>query len=405
MYSVSPVLSAPSVVPLSTINHTDALALAIPTMSNMSNNNAVRAITSTAPMHGAHPSGNSSHPSMVPQPAHPNSHMHMTNPSGSGNRSLISSQSHGPGALSQSQPPPAHPQHSQSSQSGGTSSSARSTGNHRNQVQQLSVPCQTPYMCGVCNQGFRKPGGLKKHMRVHLNVLNSNNQRAQPHASDSSETPNPYKCNVCKIEYSNLMSFEQHIQLEHVQPQALKCTQCGCFRPITLTAIKPFRCESCTDPSCGSFESVGTLRYQITKSTSAPISAQQIHIAPSQASSLKNSIKIEMAALLQHGTFSEFFKKPNKPHKCSECNKSYKHQSTLAMHKKTHSGEYKYRCEYCDKEFYLTEYYNRHMRVHTRERPYTCDVCDKSFSQSNTLTQHKRIHTGITCFMTIIQLV
>lgn len=372
MYSVAPVLSAPGVVPLSTINHSDAMTLAIPNVSG--NNNAVRTIctTSTAPM-PPHPGPNSG---MVPHPqtSHLNSHKSMSNYASPSSRPPPSQP-----------PPPAHPQPAQSHKA-----SASSANQHHNDS------CDTPFVCGICNQGFRKPAGLKKHMKVHSNTTGGQlavaNNRT-PYSHDDNSTPSPYKCNVCKIVYPNAMSFEHHINTEHSQPQALKCTQCGCFRPITLTALKPFRCESCSDGACGSLERTGMLRYQITKSTTAPIAAQQIHVSPG-STTLKGNIKLEVAALLQQGTFSEFWKKPHKPHKCPDCEKSYKHGSTLAMHKKTHTGECKYRCEYCNKGFFLTEYYNRHMRVHTKEKPYRCDVCDKSFSQSNTLTQHKRIHTG-----------
>lgn len=240
------------------------------------------------------------------------------------------------------------------------------------------------HACGVCGNTFRKNSGLKRHMRSHtlepgivLKICDEGSEH-------------PYKCNACKIQYPNASSFEQHMQNQHVQPQALKCTQCGCFRPILLTSVSPFRCETCTDRTGDIFQSSGIIKYQITSNVSNPVAAQQIHVAHSKA------IKLEMQGirLVECG----HSRRPRKQHQCSDCEKSYKHQSTLAMHKKVHSGEYKYKCEYCDKEFYLTEYYNRHMRVHTKEKPYRCDVCDKSFSQSNTLTQHKRIHTGTNNF-------
>lgn len=244
---------------------------------------------------------------------------------------------------------------------------------------------QHSHVCGMCGNTFRKTSGLKRHMRIHVIeqglALKINNEGGSEH---------PYKCNACKVEYPNASSFEQHIQNEHTQPQALKCTQCGCFRPILLTSVSPFRCETCTDRTGDVFQSSGIIKYQITANVSNPVAAQQIHVTHSKA------IKLEIPSLLQGIRLVEYghARRPRKQHQCSECEKSYKHQSTLAMHKKVHSGEYKYKCEYCDKEFYLTEYYNRHMRVHTKEKPYRCDVCDKSFSQSNTLTQHKRIHTG-----------
>lgn len=241
---------------------------------------------------------------------------------------------------------------------------------------------QHAHVCGICGNTFRKTSGLKRHMRIHVI------EQGLAMKMNNGNSGHPYKCNACKVEFPNSSSFGQHMQCEHVQPQALKCTQCGCFRPILLTSCSPFRCETCTDDAGETFQSHGIIKYQITTNVSNPVTAQQIHITPSK------QIKIQMPNLLQGNRECGRSRRPRKQHQCPDCDKSYKHQSTLAMHKKIHSGEYKYKCEYCDKEFYLTEYYNRHMRVHTKERPYRCDVCDKSFSQSNTLTQHKRIHTG-----------
>lgn len=86
------------------------------------------------------------------------------------------------------------------------------------------------HMCQICCESFQKASSLKKHMRVHANRSN--------HNDDS-----PFKCNACKIDYLTAISFEEHIKNEHGQPQAFKCVDCGCFRSVELSATQPFRCE------------------------------------------------------------------------------------------------------------------------------------------------------------------
>lgn len=289
---------------------------------------------------------------------------------------------------------------------------------HNNVQPMLSqhAPAPESFRCSVCGELFRKMANLKRHMKTHgttqpkieTTVVNVG-------TVTSSDSNSPYKCNACKIEYPNAAIFEHHIRTEHGQPTALKCTECGCFRPILLSSVSPFRCETCTERRGHNYDESGFLKYRVA-STSAPTSianVQPLFVTPSKA------IKTDISSMITTPRMTEASgRRQRKLHQCMECGKNYKHQSTLAMHKKIHTGEYKYKCEYCDKEFYLTEYYNRHMRVHTKEsthirprpysnrarkcklfffllsEPYQCDVCDRSFSQSNTLTQHKRIHTG-----------
>lgn len=147
MYSVSPVLSAQSVVPLSTINHSDAVAISIPSAPNISNNNAVR----TSHPHTSH-ANTHSHMHMVAQPTIVG---HRTVQHAAHNSSQQQQQSHGT----------SHAGHA-------TQHQATTTGAQRSATasRTMTVPCDTPYVCGVCNQGFRKPGSLKKHMRVHMSA-------------------------------------------------------------------------------------------------------------------------------------------------------------------------------------------------------------------------------------------
>lgn len=241
---------------------------------------------------------------------------------------------------------------------------------------QHSMPPNNIHMCQICCQTFQKASSLKKHMRIHQ-------------ASDRDEDNSPFKCNACKIDYLNAVAFEEHIKNEHGHPQAFKCVDCGCFRAVELHTPQPFRCEGCSRRKSEPFDSVGTVNYRINTGKNAS-NSQQVHVSYAKTPKLDMDMLIETMRTGDVPTNG----RRRKLHQCPDCSKCYKHQSTLAMHKKIHSGEYKFKCQYCQKEFYLAEYYNRHMRVHTREKPFKCDVCDKAFSQSNTLIQHKRIHTG-----------
>ncbi|XP_074841630.1 uncharacterized protein LOC142008350 [Carettochelys insculpta] len=113
-----------------------------------------------------------------------------------------------------------------------------------------------------------------------------------------------------------------------------------------------------------------------------------------------------------------------KPYKCSECERSFCHKSSLRKHRLSHSGERPYTCAQCPKSFrqkvslvlhqrvhsgqsegsfictqcgrYFSHHSNltRHLRIHTGERPYKCTECEKSFTRNQYLVEHQRMHAG-----------
>ena len=54
-----------------------------------------------------------------------------------------------------------------------------------------------------------------------------------------------------------------------------------------------------------------------------------------------------------------------------------------------------FKCDDCEKTFKCNSQLVIHKRVHTREKPYKCKDCDKCFSSKQYLVIHKRIHTNV----------
>lgn len=264
----------------------------------------------------------------------------------------------------------------------------------------LTLERSDAYNCNICGNEFRKEGNLKRHMRVHLS------KQSLSGGSD---------CQVCKLSFQNNKDLAYHTQVVHSHDLALKCSQCGCFRPVTENSqSKPFKCEGCAMnmnqilplhpqqvlyPAIQQLPLIPAVHHPIplhSQSSSTPMhNAYNIERITDGTTNVNDAhMKLKLTKIMPTKSYSPVEPRPAKPYKCVECNKGFSHSSTLAMHKKLHTGDYKYMCEYCDKTFMLNEYYTRHMRVHTKEKPYKCEVCCKAFSQSNTLTQHKRTHTG-----------
>ena len=77
---------------------------------------------------------------------------------------------------------------------------------------------------------------------------------------------------------------------------------------------------------------------------------------------------------------------------CDQCDKVYRHRSSLHSHYRTHTGQL-YTCLICARTFSHQSTHIKHQRVHSKQRPYTCHVCKSSFTQAGNLRRHiRRMH-------------
>lgn len=86
-----------------------------------------------------------------------------------------------------------------------------------------------------------------------------------------------------------------------------------------------------------------------------------------------------------------------KKHKCNECPKMFRSQSVLKAHLSGHrrdTGVKLYKCDICKKSFPDRYYIAIHMRMHSGEKPFQCTVCGDRFSTSSYLSLHTRKHNG-----------
>ncbi|NXL70434.1 ZSC32 protein, partial [Leptocoma aspasia] len=66
--------------------------------------------------------------------------------------------------------------------------------------------------------------------------------------------------------------------------------------------------------------------------------------------------------------------------------------SELGVHEQLQDEEKPHKCSECGKSFRWRYQLISHWRIHTGERPYECGECGKRFSTSSHLIVHQRSH-------------
>ncbi|XP_069175519.1 uncharacterized protein [Procambarus clarkii] len=79
-----------------------------------------------------------------------------------------------------------------------------------------------------------------------------------------------------------------------------------------------------------------------------------------------------------------------KPHKCDQCETSFRTPYELERHGRIHSGERPFKCQLCDMCFKRKDHVEVHMRRHIEDRRHVCDICGMWFVTSSCLLRHRR---------------
>ncbi|XP_077303356.1 zinc finger protein 646 [Lithobates pipiens] len=227
---------------------------------------------------------------------------------------------------------------------------------------------ERPYGCDVCGRTYRHAGSLLNHKNTHKKGL--------------------YKCSLCNKQFFNPMAIKNHLRT-HAVKKKFQCVECGkAFRSSqnlvchirAHVGVGPFRCPICSRE----FSSKLTLRHHqrthkkshsFRSSSPAVPSDEEINIRKNTS----DSCKVEPT--------QDFQPTQERKYKCNQCDRSYRHASSLFNHKKTHrTGVYK--CPNCLKEFFNLMAYNNHLRIHK----FPCKDCGKAFRIAGHLAAHRKIH-------------
>ncbi|XP_077170629.1 zinc finger protein 646 [Paroedura picta] len=77
-----------------------------------------------------------------------------------------------------------------------------------------------------------------------------------------------------------------------------------------------------------------------------------------------------------------------RPYKCKQCPRSYRHAGSLVNHRRTHEVGL-FPCLLCRKDFSNPMALKSHLRTHTEEKRYKCRDCGRSFRASSQISSHR----------------
>ncbi|XP_070562656.1 uncharacterized protein [Ptychodera flava] len=214
-------------------------------------------------------------------------------------------------------------------------------------------------LCELCGRSFKSEENLKRHMRVHLEML-------------------PFLCSFCDKSFGSQSQLQMHLDKDHVtHPDAFKCDKCLKVHTSQEQLDNHREKDECSFTSLqfGELKTDGsTVLYREGR--------ERVQCSHCDQMVLKQDYEDHV------NTHTG-----NKPHECNECGRGFAHRAGLNSHlKQVHSGEKNYKCDICGKAFKLKSYLRQHMVTHSSEKPHVCSICGKGFTRKAFMKKHERRH-------------
>ncbi|XP_048258683.1 uncharacterized protein LOC124137725 [Haliotis rufescens] len=234
-----------------------------------------------------------------------------------------------------------------------------------------------PLRCDVCERVFDSDSHLESHLNSHHGPFE--------------EGLISNRCSECGLVCKSKTSLIQHQVYIHRkkfkksrQSACLECKTCY-FIAKTVEEIREHRlqhklgvleCKECNM----TFNSTSNLQFHM-----------QLHHKKSHTASCDICGKVFKHKRYLIGHRKRHFGTKN--FNCNECGKAFYEKCTLKAHEQIHlessDREYRFVCPFCGNRYTSKSNFNDHLNKHTGEKPHKCTQCDKSFGFRSQLAQHK----------------
>ncbi|XP_060809090.1 zinc finger protein 568 isoform X6 [Amyelois transitella] len=224
--------------------------------------------------------------------------------------------------------------------------------------------------CHVCSNMFTKFKKLQEHMNAHYRN---------------------FVCDICDAGFVN----ERHL-LTHKECHILGTFNCSFCDKVYDTDRK----KKLHEKAVHSVISKNMNRCGCCNQTFKSYLSKQKHLVEAHGvPELKIKCQACEKVFTSRRMFTVHMKRDHlleRPHKCSQCDKSFSSSFTLSNHMLTHTGLKLFKCEVCKKSYGRKKTLREHMRIHNDDRRFKCEHCGQAFIQKCSLKGHLSSKHGLT---------